>query len=137
MQNMALSYLIGMVFFFDTPNVYESGSIVECKVSERLFLNNWKQYNSSYVHSFMFYSILLFIQQVKAVHYNDTPIPDKIVYFYDAQTRRPLQNITTNSDGIGTFSLNTTSHHGVFRLTVSELHGILRTYYHYLLFLVK
>uniref|UniRef100_A0A3B4XCH6 Alpha-2-macroglobulin-like n=1 Tax=Seriola lalandi dorsalis TaxID=1841481 RepID=A0A3B4XCH6_SERLL len=53
--------------------------------------------------------------KVKAVHYNNTPIPDMVVYLFEGRNKhsaRLLQNLTTDSDGIAAFSFNTTNHKG-------------------------
>lgn len=53
--------------------------------------------------------VSLFIQQVKAVHYNDTPIVGMELYLFQGQRWSPqsFQNVTTNSEGIAEFSLCT------------------------------
>lgn len=50
----------------------------------------------------------LCFQQVKAVYYNNTPIPDMPLYLFEGErwSSRRLQNLTTDSDGVATFSLN-------------------------------
>uniref|UniRef100_A0A671UXF0 Alpha-2-macroglobulin bait region domain-containing protein n=1 Tax=Sparus aurata TaxID=8175 RepID=A0A671UXF0_SPAAU len=57
-------------------------------------------------------------QQVKAVYFNNTPIPDKLVHLFlhGMSSSRLLQNLTTDSDGIASFSLNTTSFKGNIQL---------------------
>ncbi|KAM7413678.1 hypothetical protein PAMA_020858 [Pampus argenteus] len=55
--------------------------------------------------------------KVKAVYYNNTPIPDMPVYLM--QSSHLLQNLTTNSDGIAAFSLSTASFHDDIRLHLS------------------
>uniref|UniRef100_A0A671V1M6 Alpha-2-macroglobulin-like n=1 Tax=Sparus aurata TaxID=8175 RepID=A0A671V1M6_SPAAU len=57
-------------------------------------------------------------QQVKAVYFNNTPIPDKLVHLFlhGMFPSRLLQNLTTDSDGIASFSLNTTSFKGNIQL---------------------
>uniref|UniRef100_A0A671UZM6 Alpha-2-macroglobulin domain-containing protein n=1 Tax=Sparus aurata TaxID=8175 RepID=A0A671UZM6_SPAAU len=65
-------------------------------------------------------------QQVKAVYFNNTPIPDKLVHLFlhGMSSSRLLQNLTTDSDGIASFSLNTTSFKGniqlLFAVSVTE-----------------
>uniref|UniRef100_A0A671V1Q7 Alpha-2-macroglobulin domain-containing protein n=1 Tax=Sparus aurata TaxID=8175 RepID=A0A671V1Q7_SPAAU len=56
--------------------------------------------------------------QVKAVYFNNTPIPDKLVHLFlhGMFPSRLLQNLTTDSDGIASFSLNTTSFKGNIQL---------------------
>ncbi|XP_023256301.1 alpha-2-macroglobulin-like [Seriola lalandi dorsalis] len=59
--------------------------------------------------------------KVKAVHYNNTPIPDMVVYLFEGRNKhsaRLLQNLTTDSDGIAAFSFNTTNHKGDVNLYV-------------------
>ncbi|XP_075891994.1 alpha-2-macroglobulin-like [Nelusetta ayraudi] len=80
-KNMDLSYVIGKVSFIDTPSVYKAGMTLEGKI--------------------------------KVVFFNNTPIPDKAVSVIMSERRREhrlLGNITTNNDGIATFSINTTEH---------------------------
>lgn len=63
-----------------------------------------------------------FFQQVKAVHYNDTPIADMSLYLFEGETwsSRRLHNLTTDSDGIASFSLNTGQFIGNIHLHVSR-----------------
>uniref|UniRef100_A0A3P8S171 Alpha-2-macroglobulin bait region domain-containing protein n=1 Tax=Amphiprion percula TaxID=161767 RepID=A0A3P8S171_AMPPE len=85
-----ISYVIGRLFFIDTPKIYEPGSVVEGKV--------------------------------KAVHYNNAPIPDMPVYLFEGETwsSRRLQNLTTDSSGVASFSLSTENLNGDIRLHVSK-----------------
>lgn len=48
------------------------------------------------------------------VHYNDTPVADKQIQLLNDKTWQGqlLQNLTTDADGIATFSLNTTLFQG-------------------------
>ncbi|XP_073343453.1 alpha-2-macroglobulin-P-like isoform X3 [Pagrus major] len=89
MKRVTLSYVIGRLSFIDTPKVYDQAVILEGKV--------------------------------KAVYYNNTPIPDKLVHLFHGamSSSRLLQNLTTDSDGIATFSLNTTSFKGDIQLIAS------------------
>lgn len=61
-------------------------------------------------------------QQVKAVHYNNTPIADMSVYLFEGKIWSPrlLQNLTTDSDGMADFSLSTEQFEGNIRLHVSK-----------------
>lgn len=119
---MELSYVIGKLFFTDTPKVYNKGSILEGKVSERKGLHfsfrNTTEAMCILSDAYFFFAF----RQVKAVYFNNTPIPDKLVHLLDVESwsGRLLQNLTTNSDGIATFSLNTTGHKGDIQLRVSE-----------------
>ncbi|XP_062275147.1 alpha-2-macroglobulin-like [Scomber scombrus] len=88
-KTIELSYTVGKLSFIDTPKIYNKGATVEGKV--------------------------------KAVYFNDTPIPDKLVYLFLGERRsaRDRQNLTTDSNGIATFSLNTTNHNDKIQLRAS------------------
>ncbi|XP_053177290.1 alpha-2-macroglobulin-like isoform X3 [Scomber japonicus] len=88
-KTIELSYTVGKLSFIDTPKIYNKGAIVEGKV--------------------------------KAVYFNDTPIPDKLVYLFLGEGRpaRGRQNLTTDSNGIATFSINTTNHNDNIQLRAS------------------
>uniref|UniRef100_A0A4W5JGR5 Uncharacterized protein n=1 Tax=Hucho hucho TaxID=62062 RepID=A0A4W5JGR5_9TELE len=75
----SLSYLIGKLTFVDTPKIFEHGSIIEGKIN--------------------------------VVHFNNTPISDMLVYLLEKKgwSSHRLQNLTTDSHGIASFSLNTTT----------------------------
>ncbi|XP_040901702.1 alpha-2-macroglobulin-like [Toxotes jaculatrix] len=89
-KRLLLSYQAGTLSFIDTPTIYDQGSNVKAKV--------------------------------KAVHYNNTPIPDMVVYVSTGELwfTHPLQNLTTGSDGIAAFSLNTSNFNGRIHLHVSS-----------------
>ncbi|XP_064840694.1 alpha-2-macroglobulin-like [Oncorhynchus masou masou] len=78
-KHIELSYVIGKLTFVDTPKIYERGSTIEGKIS--------------------------------VVHFNNTPIADMLVYLLEekAWSSHLLQNLTTDSHGTASFSLNTTS----------------------------
>ncbi|XP_036817295.1 alpha-2-macroglobulin-like isoform X3 [Oncorhynchus mykiss] len=78
-KHIALSYVIGKLTFVDTPKIYEHGSIIEGKIN--------------------------------VVHFNNTPISDMLVYLLEKKgwSSHHLQNLTTDSHGIASFSLNTTT----------------------------
>ncbi|KAK0143280.1 Alpha-2-macroglobulin [Merluccius polli] len=91
-KNIQLSYMIGKLSFIDTPKVYERGSVVEGKV--------------------------------KAVYFNNTPIPDKLLHLFEVKSwsvSHLIQNLTTDSDGIASFSLNSSRFQDNFQLAVSVL----------------
>uniref|UniRef100_A0A8C8D645 Alpha-2-macroglobulin-like n=1 Tax=Oncorhynchus tshawytscha TaxID=74940 RepID=A0A8C8D645_ONCTS len=71
-------YVIGKLTFVDTPKIYEHGSTIEGKIN--------------------------------VVHFNNTPIADMLVYLLEKKDRSShlLQNLTTDSHGTASFSLNTT-----------------------------
>lgn len=70
-----------------------------------------------------FSNTTLWFQQVKVVHYNDTPIPDTVVYLFRGGTwsSHLLQSLTTDSYGVATFSFNTSTLNGDITLRVSEI----------------
>uniref|UniRef100_A0A671UYU7 Alpha-2-macroglobulin domain-containing protein n=1 Tax=Sparus aurata TaxID=8175 RepID=A0A671UYU7_SPAAU len=89
-KKVKLSYIFRRLSFIDTPKVYDQALILEGKV--------------------------------KAVYFNNTPIPDKLVHLFlhGMSSSRLLQNLTTDSDGIASFSLNTTSFKGNIQLLVKR-----------------
>uniref|UniRef100_A0A8C9X650 Alpha-2-macroglobulin n=1 Tax=Sander lucioperca TaxID=283035 RepID=A0A8C9X650_SANLU len=91
-KTTVISYVVGKLSFTDTPKIYNKGSNVEGKVS------------------------------VKAVYYNNTPIPDMPVFLFEGErwSSRWLQNLTTDSDGVATFSLSTADFKGDIHLQVSD-----------------
>uniref|UniRef100_A0A668ARA8 Alpha-2-macroglobulin-like n=1 Tax=Myripristis murdjan TaxID=586833 RepID=A0A668ARA8_9TELE len=56
--------------------------------------------------------------KVKAVYFNETPIPDYSVYLFESGHR--LQNLTTDRNGVASFSLNTSDFRGDITLQVSK-----------------
>ncbi|XP_041849849.1 alpha-2-macroglobulin-like protein 1 [Melanotaenia boesemani] len=56
--------------------------------------------------------------KVKAVYHNDTPIPDMPLYLFGRGMR--LQNLTTDSNGVATFSLSTNEFRGHMELHVDN-----------------
>ncbi|XP_044057400.1 alpha-2-macroglobulin-like isoform X2 [Siniperca chuatsi] len=89
-KRITISYVVGKLSFIDTPKIYDQGSNVEGKV--------------------------------KAVYYNNTPIPDMPVYLFEGErwSARRVQNLTTDSDGVATFSFSTTNVKGDIRLHVNN-----------------
>uniref|UniRef100_A0A8P4K0N6 Alpha-2-macroglobulin n=1 Tax=Dicentrarchus labrax TaxID=13489 RepID=A0A8P4K0N6_DICLA len=89
-KRITISYVVGKLSFIDTPKIYDRGSNVEGKV--------------------------------KAVYYNNTPIADMPVYLSEGNSwsSRRLQNLTTNSDGVATFSFSTADFNGDIHLHVSK-----------------
>uniref|UniRef100_A0A667YWD3 Alpha-2-macroglobulin bait region domain-containing protein n=1 Tax=Myripristis murdjan TaxID=586833 RepID=A0A667YWD3_9TELE len=81
-QTISLSYIVGKLSFIDTPKLYEQGSVVEGKV--------------------------------KAVYFNEAPIPDYSVYLFEGNrwSARRLQNLTTDRNGVASFSLSTSNFRG-------------------------
>ncbi|XP_046891858.1 pregnancy zone protein-like [Hypomesus transpacificus] len=78
-KRINLSNVIGRYSFIETPKIYEHGTIVMGKV--------------------------------KVVHFNNTPIADQAVYLSEGEGWSPrlLHNLTTDRDGIASFTLNTTN----------------------------
>ncbi|XP_041795894.1 alpha-2-macroglobulin-like [Chelmon rostratus] len=60
--------------------------------------------------------------KVKAVYYNNTPIPDMPLYLFEGErwASRRLENLTTDSDGVAAFSLSTANFQGNIHLHVSN-----------------
>ncbi|KAM4566979.1 alpha-2-macroglobulin-like [Odontesthes bonariensis] len=60
--------------------------------------------------------------KVKAVYYDDTPIPGMPLYLFEGErwTARLLQNLTADSSGVASFSLSTDAFNGDIRLLVSS-----------------
>ncbi|XDV32989.1 hypothetical protein PO909_003605, partial [Leuciscus waleckii] len=79
-ESVSLTYEIGKVTFTDLPKTYEHGSVIEGKIK----LSNFK----------------------------GAPIQNKKVYLMEGHTwsTKLLLNLTTDSDGLANFSLNTSSH---------------------------
>uniref|UniRef100_A0A3P9MFE6 Alpha-2-macroglobulin-like n=1 Tax=Oryzias latipes TaxID=8090 RepID=A0A3P9MFE6_ORYLA len=85
-----LSHVTERLFFLDTAEVFIPGSNFEGKV--------------------------------KAVYYNNTPIANMLVHLSDDHLwsmDRPL-NLTTDNNGVATFSLKTTTYRRVIRLRISK-----------------
>ncbi|XP_075938108.1 alpha-2-macroglobulin-like [Anarhichas minor] len=60
--------------------------------------------------------------KIQAVHYNNTPIPDMPLYLFEGErSSRRLQNLTTNNDGVATFSFSTAELKGDIQLHVGSL----------------
>ncbi|RXN03911.1 alpha-2-macroglobulin-like protein [Labeo rohita] len=76
---ISLTYEIGKVTFANLPDLFEHGTVIE--------------------------------GTIKVAHFNGTPIHSKAVYLLEGQSWSPrlLQNLTTDSNGLATFSLDTAS----------------------------
>ncbi|XP_056599256.1 alpha-2-macroglobulin-P-like [Triplophysa dalaica] len=76
-ETVSLTYEIGKVTFVDLPDVFEHGSVLEGKI--------------------------------KVAQFNGTPIHNTAVYLLEGQSwaSKVLQNLTTGSNGLVSFSLNT------------------------------
>uniref|UniRef100_A0A673C6R7 Alpha-2-macroglobulin-like n=1 Tax=Sphaeramia orbicularis TaxID=375764 RepID=A0A673C6R7_9TELE len=88
-QRIMISYVVGKVSFIDTPKIYEKGSNFEGKV--------------------------------QALDGNKVPIPDMPVYLFEGETwsSRHLQNLTTDKNGVTTFTVDTSMYSGDIHLHVS------------------
>uniref|UniRef100_A0A6Q2YSL1 Alpha-2-macroglobulin-like n=1 Tax=Esox lucius TaxID=8010 RepID=A0A6Q2YSL1_ESOLU len=77
-KQASITYEIGKIRFVDTPKIYEHGSIIEGKV--------------------------------KVVDFKNNPIAHMMVHLFKGHIWYPtyLQNLTTDTDGIASFSINTT-----------------------------
>ncbi|XP_056329994.1 alpha-2-macroglobulin-like [Danio aesculapii] len=78
-ESVPLTYEIGKVTVIDLPKTYEHGSVIEGKI--------------------------------KLSDFKDAPIPNKEVYLLEGEnwSSKLLLNLTTDSDGLASFSLNTSS----------------------------
>ncbi|XP_023284207.1 alpha-2-macroglobulin-like [Seriola lalandi dorsalis] len=85
-----ISHVIGKLSFIHTPKIYNKGENVA--------------------------------GQVKAVHFNNTPIPDMKLYVFKGErwSASRLHNLTTDSNGFASFSLNTETFGGDIQLHVSN-----------------
>lgn len=69
------------------------------------------------------FDVLSVMHQVKAVYFNDTPIPDKLLHLFEGErwsVARLSQNLTTDNDGVASFSFNTSRFQDNFDLRVSK-----------------
>lgn len=89
-ERISISYIVGKLSFFDTPKVYDKGSTLNGKV--------------------------------KAVKYNDEPITDTVVYLFEGErwSSRHLQNLTTDNNGVASFSIDTSKYNGDLHLHISK-----------------
>ncbi|RVE64678.1 hypothetical protein OJAV_G00128200 [Oryzias javanicus] len=92
-KRIALSHVIGTLSFIDTPKFYVLGSTFEGKV--------------------------------KGVHYNNTPMANMELYLSEGRSWSTYEthNLTTDSNGVATFSLNTTNYSGNIRLQIRKTLG--------------
>ncbi|XP_067306995.1 alpha-2-macroglobulin-like [Pseudorasbora parva] len=79
-KSVSLTYEIGKVTFTELPKTYEHGSVIEGKI--------------------------------KVSNFKGAPVQNKEVYLMEGHTWSPnlLLNLTTDSDGLASFSFNTSSH---------------------------
>ncbi|KAM8853867.1 alpha-2-macroglobulin-P-like [Synchiropus picturatus] len=76
-KRLTISYAVGKLSFIDTPTIFHQGSPVEGKV--------------------------------KGVYYNNTPMANVPLYLFEGErwSSRHLQNLTTDHDGVASFSIST------------------------------
>uniref|UniRef100_A0AAV2J4P3 Alpha-2-macroglobulin bait region domain-containing protein n=1 Tax=Knipowitschia caucasica TaxID=637954 RepID=A0AAV2J4P3_KNICA len=88
-KRVTISFVVGTLSFFDTPNIYEKDSTLQGKV--------------------------------KAVAYNEQPLVNKALYLFEGErwSSRHLQNLTTDNNGVATFSLDTSAYSGEIHLHIS------------------
>ncbi|XP_067306986.1 alpha-2-macroglobulin-like [Pseudorasbora parva] len=79
-ESVSLTYEIGKATFTELPKTYEHGSVIEGKI--------------------------------KVSNFKGAPVQNKEVYLMEGHTWSPnlLLNLTTDSDGLASFSFNTSSH---------------------------
>uniref|UniRef100_A0A3P9C668 Alpha-2-macroglobulin n=1 Tax=Maylandia zebra TaxID=106582 RepID=A0A3P9C668_9CICH len=96
---VTISYVLGKVSFINVPKVWERGSNVEGKV--------------------------------RAVYHNNTPVCDAPVYLFTGRMwqTRSLQNLTTDSNGVASFSFSTDNFDQDIQLHVMGNPGYRTAYY--------
>ncbi|KAM9801271.1 alpha-2-macroglobulin-like [Neosynchiropus ocellatus] len=89
-KRLTISYATGKLSFIDTPKIFHQGSPIEGKV--------------------------------KGVYYNDTPMANVPLYLFEGErwSSRHLQNLTTDHDGVASFSISTDDRTQDLRLHVSS-----------------
>lgn len=98
---------------------------------EQMWREKWANANCTsplFLHFYTFLQIegladtTLSSKQVKAVHYNNTPIANMPLHLFvgGRWSARLIQNLTTNNDGIATFTLCTEDMEENIRLEVKE-----------------
>ncbi|XP_053728850.1 alpha-2-macroglobulin-like [Synchiropus splendidus] len=89
-KRLKISYAIGKLSFIDTPKIFHQGSPVEGKV--------------------------------KGVYYNNTPMANVTLYLFEGVrwSSRHLQNLTTDHDGVASFSISTDDRKQDLHLHVSS-----------------
>ncbi|XP_029028302.1 alpha-2-macroglobulin-like [Betta splendens] len=88
---ITVSFVLGKLSFTEVPNIYVKGSTIQGKVS--------------------------------AVDYSNAPIPNMELYLFEGEIwsqSQPLQNLTTDSNGVATFSFSTKDYNGNIHLYVSN-----------------
>ncbi|XP_055082249.1 alpha-2-macroglobulin-like protein 1 isoform X1 [Periophthalmus magnuspinnatus] len=88
-KEISISYVIGKLSFFDTPKVYEKDTTIQGKV--------------------------------KAVRFDDQPMANTDLYLFEGErwSSRHLQNLTTDGNGVATFSLDTSIYRGDIHLHIT------------------
>ncbi|KAG7222462.1 hypothetical protein INR49_016231, partial [Caranx melampygus] len=87
-KRVHITYVIGKLSFIDTPKIYHQGENMEGKV--------------------------------KAVRHDDTPIADMKLYLFEGEqwSNRLLSNLTTDKNGVASFSVSTESFRGDVQLRI-------------------
>ncbi|XP_029028275.1 alpha-2-macroglobulin-like protein 1 [Betta splendens] len=88
---ITVSFVLGKLSFTEVPKIYVKGSTIQGKVS--------------------------------AVDYSNAPIPNMELYLFEGEIwsqSQPLQNFTTDSNGVATFSFSTKDYSGNIHLYVSN-----------------
>lgn len=121
-KEISISYVVGQLSFIDTPKIYSKGSNVQGKVSIKHL--HFVPFISYIQWKMGFWEYVCF-QQVIAVDYYNAPVPEKSLYLFEGEmwSSRLLQNLTTNKNGVATFSFGTSKYSGNIQLYVSVKHG--------------
>ncbi|CAJ1065980.1 alpha-2-macroglobulin-like protein 1 isoform X1 [Xyrichtys novacula] len=130
------------------PGVMQNKLEIQVNVKEEgtdFSLAQWKDTKLTYaVGKLLFIDTPKFYNQgsilegkVKVVNFNNEPVPDMLVYlFHDGFRALPIHSLTTDSNGIATFTLNTTDYDGNIRLKADlkqdqgPFHHLQVPYYH-------
>lgn len=103
-ETLSLTYEIGKVTFVDLPDVFEYGSLLKGKAS-KMCITHRRPLKLCTVNEYFF------PLQIQVAYFNGTTVRNKAVYLLEGQSwaSKPLQNLTTDSNGLAAFSLNTAS----------------------------
>ncbi|ROL50863.1 Alpha-2-macroglobulin-like protein 1 [Anabarilius grahami] len=95
-----ITFEVGKVTFLDLLDYFEPGSTINGKASKSLSL-------VSEAFSLVQFPNRDLSQQITVSQFDGTPIVNKALYLLDGNNNKLLLNLTTNQNGLVTFSLNT------------------------------
>ncbi|ROL50597.1 Alpha-2-macroglobulin [Anabarilius grahami] len=97
---VSITFEVGKVTFLDLPDYFEPGSTINGKASKSSSL-------VSEAFSLVPFPNRDLSQQITVSRFDGTPIVNKAVYLLDGNSNKLLLNLTTNQNGLVTFSVNT------------------------------